>query len=131
MVVKYVQDRKDKIMNKNSDNLEHELPHKKQDEIADDMIKSVDGMFDPKYVPHVVSLTTKQKRSDIYLVAAWMSHGANLVSVDRSDPRHILFEVEGENLKDLEQEWINGSLFGNLITFSEKLRSIRVQLHVR
>lgn len=73
-----------------------------------------------------------RKKSDIYLVAAWLTNGANLdLNVDTSDPRHVVFTVSGQDLDELEQLWVNGKLDGNLVRYAEKIRNLKSILHGR
>lgn len=68
--------------------------------------------------------------SDLNLVAAYLTMGANLVlPLDDTDPKRIKFTVKGINLKDIRSRWIIGELSGNLSKFSKALRDLKMLIH--
>ena len=85
---------------------------------------------------------------DIYLAAAWMALGAKYERVDKTDPRHQVFyfssenklvfpknqydseiRVSGVDLDDVEKNWANGTLSGNLYEFSRALQRMKSIIH--
>lgn len=70
---------------------------------------------------------------DIYLIAAYLTNGAIIKQngIDRSNPKHIRFEVEGENLDRIEIDWANGKLMGNLVDYHRAIRKVKGLLYDR
>lgn len=66
--------------------------------------------------------------TDIGLAAAIMVSGAKLEWTDKDDPRHMVFHFAGDNLKEIEIEWANGS---PLFKFYEALKSLKGVVHSR
>lgn len=78
------------------------------------------------------------KTSDVYLSAALLSLGYKLVNVNRTDPRHMVFEFEMPELKEnevmldiqsIETVWANRELQGNLFDFSEAIKRMKSIIH--
>jgi hypothetical protein len=77
-------------------------------------------------------MQTKEE-SNIYLVAAYLSAGGKLspTGIDRSNPKHIKFTIEGEELDEIETGWFNGSVTGNLVEYHEQIRKVKGLLYAR
>jgi hypothetical protein len=85
------------------------------------------------------------KTSDVYLGAALLTLGFVLVNIDRSDPRHMIFsfsvpdpksnlgnvEVEKDkyNLEQVENQWANKHLIGNLFEMGESIKRMKSLIH--
>ena len=67
--------------------------------------------------------------TNIYLGAAFMCWNAKLIGVDRSDPNHVAYEFEGENLVDIKAEWLSGELIGNLSEYASHLKNLKQELY--
>ncbi|PIV87028.1 hypothetical protein COW49_01940 [Candidatus Kaiserbacteria bacterium CG17_big_fil_post_rev_8_21_14_2_50_51_7] len=77
-------------------------------------------------------MTTDLTIKDIYFCSALLTMGAELDSVDRRDPQHIRFKFKGgDELKEIESEWINGTLTGSLSDYAESIRKIKSLIHAR
>lgn len=91
-----------------------------------------------------MTVTTK-KTSDIYLAAAMLSLGAELVKTDKDDPRHMVFEfraVPANELSDpltlvrplvdlewVENQWVNGQLLVNGPRMADAIRKMKSVVH--
>ncbi len=73
----------------------------------------------------VETLTTK----DIYFASALHSLGVELTGRDATDVAHQRFPFSGEHLTDLETQWINGTLIGNLSIYAESIRKVKSLIH--
>jgi len=79
------------------------------------------------------------RTSDVYLSAALLSLGYELVRVNRDDPRHMIFEFEVPELKEgeivldnmasIETQWANRKLEGNLFDFAEAIKRMKSVIH--
>ncbi len=89
--------------------------------------------------------------SDIYFVAALLTTGAKIESVDRSDPRHIRFDVfqpdltynfQSESLpvggsmtaalnglEFYENLWVNGNMMVNAIHYKNAIQQVKTLIH--
>ena len=81
--------------------------------------------------------------SDIYLCSAMLALGANLVHVDRTDPRHMQFEILSKSdisgypasetpnldLSGVETDWLNGSLMVNATQYADALKRMKATVH--
>ena len=74
-----------------------------------------------------ITLTTK----DIYFAAALLASGMEMGKVDRSDSQHIRFTFNGDELKAMEADWINGGLTGSFSAYAEAVRKIKSLIHAR
>lgn len=94
-------------------------------------------------------MKNKLKTTDLYLTAALMALGSKLENVDKSDPRHMIFEVsrngyefKSENLpktdtvsslqpdlETLEKDWANGSLMINAVQFKDAIQRMKSVIH--
>jgi hypothetical protein len=66
---------------------------------------------------------------DIYFAAALHSLGYHFDSVDKTDLAHQQFKFMGNKLSDLEVQWINGTLIGNLSQFADSIRRMKSLIH--
>lgn len=85
------------------------------------------------------------KTSDVYLSAALLALGYKLESVDRKDPRHMVFEfvdvvdrskwsniqkaINTSNINDVEREWANRNLMVNAFDFAEAIKRMKSLIH--
>lgn len=67
--------------------------------------------------------------TNIYLGAAFMCHGAKLLNVDRSDPNHVAYEFEGDDLTEIKSDWLLGELIGNLSSYASHLKNLKQELY--
>lgn len=101
---------------------------------------------------------SKKSTSDIYLAAAFLASGARLVSTNREDVRHMIFEFEApvtaalkiaptttpietktavisvENVIDmeaLETQWVNKTMTINAFEYAEAIRRMKSVVHSR
>ena len=96
-------------------------------------------------------MKTKINSSDIYFVAALLTTGAKIESVDRTDPRHIKFNVTipepvmtftSENLpmgtslmgtlnglELYENQWANGVFMVNAISYKNAIQQVKTLIH--
>ena len=58
-----------------------------------------------------------------------MCNGAQLVEVDRTDPNHVAYEFEGEDLAEIKSDWLAGILEGNLSTYASHLKNLKQELY--
>lgn len=68
---------------------------------------------------------------NIYLVAAYLAEGAKIQRIDRSNERHVKFVVTGINLDEIEIDWLNNELIGNLYTFAQAIRKVKNILYAK
>jgi hypothetical protein len=66
---------------------------------------------------------------DIYFAAALHSLGYHFDSVDKADLAHQQFKFIGKDLSNLEIQWINGTLIGNLSQFADSIRRMKSLIH--
>jgi hypothetical protein len=86
----------------------------------------------------------KKTTKDVYLAAAFLTSGAQLIDVNRDDPRHQEFEFSLERPddgflaqsittnKDLDVialQWANGTLNGNLYEFAKSIQRMKSVIH--
>ena len=81
------------------------------------------------------------KTSDVYLSAALLALGYKLESVDRKDPRHMVFsftsittsgnlgELTRLNLEEIETFWANRTLTVNAFDFAEAIKRMKSLIH--
>lgn len=67
--------------------------------------------------------------TNIYLGAAFMTHGAEFVKVDKSDPEHVVYTFRGPNLDWVKDQWQNGTLKGNLTIYATYLKNLKSELY--
>lgn len=74
---------------------------------------------------------TLLQTTDIYLVAALMSLGAQLHidKIDTRDPKNVLFTLEKDDIDALHNSWINRGLQGNLYHYASLIRDVKVLVH--
>jgi len=80
----------------------------------------------------------KKLTTDIYLAASLMSLGATLESVDKSDPRHMVFELDNSDTGNLdsnmdlwENQYVNGVLMVNAFKFKDSIQRLKSVVHTR
>lgn len=79
---------------------------------------------------------------DVYLAAAFLTYdGIELVQVDRTDPRHMIFVFDTPdvpnivginpkpNLEEIEMKWVNNDLVGNLTDFKNAIQRMKSVIH--
>jgi hypothetical protein len=66
---------------------------------------------------------------DIYFAAALHSLAYHFESVDKTDLAHQQFKFMGKDLSNLEVQWINGTLIGNLSQFADSIRRMKSLIH--
>lgn len=96
-------------------------------------------------------MKNKIETTDIYFAAALLALGSTLVSVDKSEPRHMKFvvsrngyEFKSENLpltesvadhhpdlETLENQWVNKQLVVNAYDFKEAIQRMKSVVHSR
>ena len=81
------------------------------------------------------------KTSDVYLASALLSLKYELVNIDRTNPKHMIFEfsagtsenlgdaVRTYNIENVEKMWANQTLTGNLNDFSEAIKRMKSLIH--
>lgn len=81
------------------------------------------------------------KTSDVYLASALLSLKYELVNIDRTNPKHMVFEfsagtsenlgdaVRTYNIENVEKQWANRTLTGNLNDFSEAIKRMKSLIH--
>jgi hypothetical protein len=96
-------------------------------------------------------MKTKITTSDIYFVAALVTTGAKIDSVDRSDPRHIRFDVSQPNgtysftsenlpvggsisahlvgLEQYETMWANAEMVVNAVAYKNAIQQVKTLIH--
>ena len=92
-----------------------------------------------------------KKTTDIYFAAALLALGAKLENTDKSDPRHMIFEVSFQrpdfksvtladavsagnttNFPDLdfyENQWANATLSINAVAFKDAIQRMKSVIH--
>lgn len=86
-----------------------------------------------------------KKTKDLYLAAAFLSVGAELVNTDRSDPKHMEFEFSefkkfstdpnsslppvNLSLEKLELDWTNKTLLVNAQEYADAVRRMKSLVH--
>ena len=85
-----------------------------------------------------------KRTTDVYFGATLLALGYTLATVDRKDPRHMVFEFSGklggnlgivqedinqENLDTLETQWANRSLLVNAFDFAEAIKRMKSIIH--
>ena len=92
------------------------------------------------------NLVSHKKTSDIYFAAAMLALNAELVEVNRDDPRHMVFEFKHtrEILDDLggasfepksydldwvERQWTNGTLLIVATKYADAIRRMKTSVH--
>lgn len=58
-----------------------------------------------------------------------MCNGAQLVDVDRTDPNHVAYRFEGEDLAKIKSNWLSGKLYGNLPAYASHLKNLKQELY--
>ena len=85
----------------------------------------------------------KISTTDIYFCAALLSIGGVLDTVDRTDPKHMIFSVSlkipdtlpvGQTIDDynmsvLEKAWANETLRGNLFRMASAIKRLKSVVH--
>lgn len=68
---------------------------------------------------------------DIYLASAFIAMGAELIDVDKTDPRHQIFILSGNHLNfhEYERSYANGKMVINLPDFVSALRRMKSTIH--
>lgn len=68
---------------------------------------------------------------DLYLAAAILAFGGILDKIDRTDRRHMKFYFRGNGLvlEELESDWTNGKVEGNLLAFATGIRRMKSEIH--
>lgn len=81
------------------------------------------------------------KTSDVYLSAALLALGYKLESIDRKDPRHMVFSFETsiksgtmgdifqKDITRVETEWANRTLTVNAFDFAEAIKRMKSLIH--
>ncbi len=84
------------------------------------------------------------KTTDIYFASALSALGANLVNVDKTDPRHMEFEFTPRNastgalatielptmnLDVLERAWANKTLDVNAVEYADAIKRLKSVVH--
>lgn len=77
------------------------------------------------------------KTTKLYLAAALISLGAGLKKVDRSDPRHMEFELtfaspvtkEGDWFDSRVREWEDQTLLVNAQDFADAVQQLKAEVH--
>lgn len=81
------------------------------------------------------------RTTDVYLSSALLSLGYKLDKVNRTDPRHMVFEFSAEstgNLKDsiseynlgtVETQWANRTLQVNAFDYAEAIKRMKSLIH--
>lgn len=84
------------------------------------------------------------KTSDVYLSAALLALGYKLESIDRKDPRHMIFSftdtdksgwsdlqkaLHVEDISLVETQWANRSLTVNAFDFAEAIKRMKSLIH--
>ena len=85
------------------------------------------------------------KTSDVYLASALLSLDYELVKIDRTNPKHMIFEfghfahnnnlgkvgeeLIKENLDSVERAWANRTLTVNAFDFAEAIKRMKSLIH--
>lgn len=94
-----------------------------------------------------------KRTTDIYLASAFSALGAKLEDVDKSDPKHMVFEfslnkpvfvsgalsqISTENvvagtltLGDIETQWVNKCLLVNAVEYAEAIKRLKSVVHTK
>lgn len=81
-----------------------------------------DVACEPKEIPVEVKTT-----HNIYLLAAYMAHGASIEKIDRTDPHKVLISVSGKGLGEIERCWMSP---GNLLKkYADSIRDLKTLVH--
>jgi hypothetical protein len=69
--------------------------------------------------------------TSLYFASALVINGVKLDGVDDADPKHIVFLLsgDGELLEELEKQWDNKELEGNLREYAEAIREFKLKIH--
>lgn len=88
--------------------------------------------------------TILKQTSDLYLAAAFSAMGATLENVDKTDPRHMVFEfsprkvstgalanieLTTQDLDAIERNWANQILTINAVQFAEAIKRLKSVIH--
>lgn len=88
--------------------------------------------------------TKSKKTSDIYLASALSALGAKLEDVDKTDPRHMVFEFSPRTVSDgvlselkiptldldfIETQWVNRTLQVNASDYAEAIKRLKSVVH--
>jgi len=85
-----------------------------------------------------------KKTTDIYLAAAILALGGTYEGVNRTDPRHMEFELSLTpkfqsdvlasalpSLDSYEKEWANGTLMINAVAFKDAIQRMKSIIHTK
>lgn len=80
-------------------------------------------------------MTENEITTDIYLVAAYIVLGAELLlPLDTSDPKHIKFKLRDKDNKipmsDIKQYWVMGEVEGSLTSYAKAIRDLKMLVHL-
>lgn len=85
-----------------------------------------------------------KKTTDLYLASALSALGAILENVDKTDPRHMIFEfaprkvstgelakidLPTQDLDAIERDWANQILVVNAVQYSEAIKRLKSIVH--
>jgi hypothetical protein len=66
---------------------------------------------------------------NIYLAACFKTAGMKMIGPpDRTDPKRVKFTFEGVNIESTYEQFMAGTLTGNLKDLCENLRTIKMEL---
>jgi hypothetical protein len=85
--------------------------------------------METKNVSDLLETDEVLETKDIYFAAALHSLEYHFDSVDKTDLAHQQFKFIGKKLSDLEVQWINGTLIGNLSQFADSIRRMKSLIH--
>lgn len=90
---------------------------------------------------------SKKSTTDLYLAASFLALGATLEKVDKSDPRHMVFELSGTPLESVESpidkdhyetrldkwetQYANGILLVNAVQFKDAIQRLKSIVHTK
>lgn len=81
-------------------------------------------------IPGIINEPLEElETKDIYFAAALHSLSVEYIGVDDSDKMHQRFKFKGKCLKQLERDWVNNMLTGNLPMFADSIRKFKAILH--
>lgn len=69
------------------------------------------------------------RTANFYLAAVFLSQGADLKKIDKTDLRHLKFEFDGDNLAQTEWEWDHHTLMVNARKYAEAIKDIKLKIH--
>jgi len=69
------------------------------------------------------------RTTNFYLAAVFLSEGAELIGIDKSDMRHLKFEFDGKDLTQIEFQWDHRLLQINARSYSEAIKDIKMKIH--